>query len=248
MTVVRRLLRAELVKITSTRVTWALFAGAVALTLGLVALQIGGLSAKALHGDVGLRKVLPLAGSAATPFALALGVVGMAGEYRHGSIAQAMLAAPRRWQIVVAKLIAYSLAGLVLGAVCVVAAYALAGPWLDAKHAGFGIGDSLPLEIAVGSILGSAMVAAIGVGLGAVLKDQVAALLVGIGWTLVIDTVATSAAPGVGKFFPGGAEAALMREQSQDLLPMGAGGLVLLAYVALFAVAGTYLIRRRDLT
>lgn len=248
MTVVRRLLRAELVKITSTRVTWGLFAGAAALAVALIALQLGGADEKTLRGAAGLRKVLPLAGSAATPFALALGVVGMAGEYRHGSIAHAMLAAPRRWQIVAAKLIAYSLAGLVMGALVVVVGYALAAPWMEAKHAGFGIGDSLPLEIAAGSVLGCAMVAGIGVGLGALLKDQVAALLVGIGWTLVIDTVATSAAPGVGKFFPGGAEAALMRQQTEDLLSAGAGGLVLLAYVALFAAAGTYLVRRRDLT
>ena len=248
MTAVRRLLRSELVKATTTRTTWALVAGTVVLTVLLVALQVGGSSAKELHGADQLRQVLAVGGSAATPFALALGVIGMAGEYRHGTIAHLMLAAPARWQIVVAKLVAYSLAGLALGAVAVVAAYAVAAPWMDARGAGFGLGDSLPLEIAAGSIVGSGMVAAIGVGLAALIKDQVAALLVGIGWTLVIDTAATSAAPEVGKFFPGGAQAALMRQPQDELLSMGSGGVVLLAYVALFAALGTYFVRRRDLT
>ena len=214
----------------------------------VVALQVGGSGTEELRGEKALRQVLPLGGSTATVFVLSLGIIGMAGEYRHGTIAYTMLAAPPRWQIVAAKLLAYALAGLAVGILAVVVTYAIAAPWMASKEAGFSLGGALPREVALGSLLTCALLAAIGVGLVVLVKDQVVALLIGVGWTLVIDTAATSAAPAVGKFFPGGAAASLMRQPEEGLLPMGLGGLVLLAYVAVFAILGIHVAQRRDLT
>lgn len=47
-------------------------------------------------------------------FVLVLGIVGITGEWRHRTIAGALLAAPDRLRFLAAKLLAYAVAGLVL--------------------------------------------------------------------------------------------------------------------------------------
>jgi ABC-2 type transport system permease protein len=66
-------------------------------------------------------------------FMLILGVVGAAGEYRHGTITSTFLVAPDRCRVVVGKAIAYGLAGLFAGAVTAVLTLAISLPWLSAK-------------------------------------------------------------------------------------------------------------------
>lgn len=248
MSVVGQILRAELLKVRTTRVVLGLLAGMTGLVLLLVCLTIGGTDAKELRGQEGLRQVLSVAGSIAYLFTLSLGIIGMAGEYRHGTLGHSMLAAPRRWEIVVAKLIAYFIAGVAFTAVALALTYIIALLWMPSKDAGFSLTDPIPLKIAWGSLLGGGLFGAIGVGLGALMKDQVAALLVGVGWTLVVDGIVGGVLPEVGRFFPGGALGALIREPTDEILPIGLGALVLLGYTVAFAVLGTLAARRRDLT
>jgi ABC-2 type transport system permease protein len=244
---IARLVRAELLKVRTTRTTWALLAAMALLVLAVVCLTLATAKTHSLAGG-GVRTVLSLGGSLAYIFTLTIGIIGLAGEYRHGTMGQTMLAAPARWEIVVAKTLTYLVVGAIFGVIAVALTLVLAVPWLPAKHAGFSLGATLPLEIIAGSIVACALFGAIGVGLAALLQEQVIALFVGVGWTLLIDTLVSGVAPDVGKFFPGGALSALVRDQTDHVLPVGIGGLVLLGYAALFVGAGTIVARRRDLT
>ena len=180
MKVIRELLSAELIKLRTTRVPWALLGSMALLVIALVVLSVASGDNKDLAGEEGLRSVLPLGGEIAYLFALALGIIGMAGEYRHDTIGHTLLAAPARWQVIVAKVVAYALAGLAYGAVAVTLTYAIAGPWMASKGHGWSLGDSVPMEVIAGSLAGSALFGVIGVGLAAIIKEQVLALFAAI--------------------------------------------------------------------
>jgi ABC-2 type transport system permease protein len=103
------LLRAELLKLRTTRTFAALVAVAVALSLLVVVLSA------VLQDDVTPTNVLELFTFDFTAlFILVLGVLGMAGEWRHRTIASTVLAAPDRLRLLTAKTLSYAVAGVVL--------------------------------------------------------------------------------------------------------------------------------------
>lgn len=248
MSVVLDLLRAELLKVRTTIVPWALLGAMALLVIALVVLTVATGDAKTLKGAGGVRNVLPLGGAIAYLFALAVGIIGMAGEYRHGTIGHTLLAAPNRWQVIVSKVIAYAIVGLLYGIVAVALTYGISGPWMESKGFGWSLANILPKEIIAGSLVGSALFAVIGVGLSALIKEQVLALFAGIGWTLLVDGILSGVAPEVGKFLPSGAFSGLTNAAGSDLLDPPIGALVLSGYAALFVAGGAFVSQRRDLT
>ncbi len=248
MSALRPLLHAELLKLWTSRGTRALVGAMALVTLVLVALALSALDAGELAGARGVRRVLTLGGWVSCFFALALGIVAMTGEYRHATFGHAVLAAPRRWPVLAAKAAAYALAGLLLGLVALAATFAAGVPGLAAEDANVAYGSALIRAVIAGSLLAPALFAVIGVGLGALLRDQRLALGAGLGWTLLVDSLAMSVVPELGRLLPGGAVASLLRSQTQDVLPATMAGLVLLAYALALTFAGGVAMLRRDVT
>jgi ABC-2 type transport system permease protein len=86
-----RLVRAEALKLRSTRTFWLLALGAFALiTMGVLAIAA---ATKYTGGTSPARATLALAGLAQT-FALLAGALAVTGEFRHKTITQAMLITP----------------------------------------------------------------------------------------------------------------------------------------------------------
>lgn len=240
----------ELLKLRTTRT----FLGIVIATLGLVAL-IAGASAAAAPWEVQDRPgvdLLDVAGIA-QPFALILGVLAVSTEFRHGTITPTVLAVPDRARLIVAKLMAHGLAGVVLGIV----SYGLATLLLLTILPVRDISAELPLgdgiKMAVGGIAGVALLAALGVGIGTVIRNQVGAVIGVLAWLFMIEPLLT-AIPRVGPWVEDYGVGATMSAvgdsttNSGDQLTQLTGGLVLLGYVALFAVAGIALLRQRDIS
>jgi ABC-type transport system involved in multi-copper enzyme maturation permease subunit len=91
--------------------------------------------------------------------------------------------------------------------------------------------------------------AVIGVGLGALLRNQVGAIVGGLVYLFVIEPIirAIPATAGAYKWMPGGAlEALTATFQGPELLEAWQGGLLLLGYGLVAAVLGTFLAVRRD--
>ena len=142
------LLRAEVLKLRTTRTFLALTAAAVVtsvLLAGLVAVLTEP-TADSVLLDVYNTDTSGL-------FILVLAVVGITGEWRHRTIAGSLLTAPDRARFLAAKTVAYTVAGLVLSAAVAVAVTAVSGtPPEDA-----GMGDEidlLPAGLAVLGMLG----------------------------------------------------------------------------------------------
>ena len=80
----------------------------------------------------------------------------MAGEYRHQTITTTFLASPRRRDVVVAKLVAHSLTGALMGLLSLAVSAAIAVPWLHASGVDVHLdGDSRPGGGRVGRVDGA---------------------------------------------------------------------------------------------
>ena len=102
--------------------------------------------------------------------------------------------------------------------------------------------------LVLGTLFMTALWAALGVGLGALVKNQVFAVIGMIVWAFVIDNLLRGLVPDVGRFTPVAASDSITAGFADYLLAPVAAGLLLLGYVAVFVAAGAFLVARRDVT
>jgi ABC-type transport system involved in multi-copper enzyme maturation permease subunit len=239
--------KAELLKVRSTRTTAGLLVGMILLTLLIVIL-----SGLLTHPDAlaSQRDQLDLFGNGgvALIFSSLAGVLLITSEFRYGTIHPTLLFTPRRWRVLTAKLTAGLLTGLAFGAAAVGLALGIGSLILTARGIPPALhGEQIALLIA-GGLAGVALRGALGVGLGALVRNQVAAVIGLLAWDFVINGLLFGLAPAVGRFMPTLAANALMGLKTPHLLPPAAGGGVLLAWTLTLAIAGLALTQRRDVT
>lgn len=247
-----RLVRAEWTKLFTTKVWLGLLLGAVVMVVGFSIL----FTSFAGNPESGIPPVgsslyeeLALSQAAnANILFLILGIIGMTQEYRHRTATPTFLTTPRRGRVVVAKLLAYALVSAVFALVVSAVTYAVV-----AIHAGArGAAPALDAENAAvlgRSALALVIYAVIGVGIGALLKNQVGAIVGGLVYLFVVEPVIRSipATAGAYKWMPGGAlEALTATFEGPELLAGWQGALLLVGYGLLAALLGTLLAVRRD--
>jgi hypothetical protein len=100
--------------------------------------------------------------------------------------------------------------------------------------------------VVMGGTAAAALWAVIGVGLGALVRHQVA-VIAGISiWLLFVENLLVSFVPDVGRLAPGAAGAALGGINPDDLLAPGFGAAVLAAYAVAVAAGGWVSLTTRD--
>jgi ABC-2 type transport system permease protein len=248
----KNLIQAEIAKVRSTRTAYGLLAAAMALTaLGLVVTihMANGAQGVPLDTPEGIRNVIG-GGGTASLFVLVLGILGMAGEFRHGTISQTFLVSPSRGRVVAAKLVAYAAVGMAFAAAGSALCLVVGLPWLAAKGVPVSLFELDVLRVLAGVFVGCALYGVLGVALGALIRNQVVAIVVALVWSFVVEGLLVGFLPDVGRWLPGGAAAALNGQTAPggDLLPMWAGGLVLVAYGLVAALVSTRLTLQRDVT
>jgi ABC-2 type transport system permease protein len=240
-------IKAELLKVRSTRTTVGLLVGMIVLTLLIVILS-GLLS----HPDAlaSQRDQLNLFGNGgvALIFSSLAGVLLITSEYRYGTIHPTLLFTPRRWRVLTAKLTAGLLAGFTFGAAAIALALGIGSLILAARGIPPALHDRQIALLIAGGLAGIALRGALGVGLGAVVRNQVAAVISLLAWDFVVNGLLFGLAPSVGRFMPTLAANALMGLKTPHLLPPAAGGAVLVAWTLTLALAGVALTQRRDVS
>ena len=107
-------------------------------------------------------------------------------------------------------------------------------------------------RLLLGTMLMSALWAAAGVGLGALVRNQVAAIVGLFAWVFVVEILLFQYLPGVGRYAPGAAGTAMtgdtVGDPSISLLSAPAGGAVLAGYAIVLVAAGALVTSRRDVT
>ena len=239
--------RAELLKIRTTRTTAGIVLGMVALIL-LFSL-LSGLLTKApnLTGTEDQRGLLSV-GSLAGVFSALAGIMLVTSEYRHGTIRPTFLFTPRRSRVVDAKLAAGLLAGIVFGIVGEGLGFAVGYACLAGRGIAYALNDGQTTLLLVGTLAGVALWGALGVGIGMVVRNQVGAIIGLLAWGFVAENLLFAFVPSVGRFAPAHASDALIGLTTDHLLRAAAAGATLLAWTVAFALAATALAARRDVT
>ena len=238
------MIAAELLKLRTVRGPWLLLAAAQAvIVLGAVGL----LSRNGSRDDVE-------SGAAAhvglvSLLSLVLGILAVAGEYRHRTITDTYLGTPRRSRVVVAKLGVYTAVGLgfgLLGAVTVLVTTAI---WRTAEGSGMDWSDAELWRTLAGGVGWNAAFAAIGVAVGTVIRNLTVALGAALAWIALVEgLVGQVLGSGLSRWLPFAAGTALDRVPAavRDGLPQWGAALVLVGYAVIFGAAALTFGVRRD--
>jgi hypothetical protein len=245
-----RLVKAELLKQRTTRTSLVLLLSMVGLILLLILLHVFSLSVAHLSTLDGQLKVVGWGTTVGALFAALLGALSITGEIRHGTIRPTFLATPKRERVMAAKLLATALTGIGVGllAVGLCAGIEASGLAIRGIHIHLTAGDYV--QLLAGGAAAGAFFAAIGLGIGALVRQQVGAVVGLTIWLILIETTLIGNVPSAGKFAPGAAAGAIagaiQTQTASKLVAPGVGVLLLVLYAALAATAGTVLTNRRD--
>jgi ABC-2 type transport system permease protein len=240
------LLRAELLKLRTTRTFAALVAAAAALSL-LVVVLTSLLSDTLTERDVSSLFTADFTGL----LILLLGIMGMAGEWRHRTITGTVLAAPQRRARAPWPRAAAAAAGALLSLI-VTLTIMLVGTAILSARGEVTVGVADLADILWRNLLVAALLGALGVCIGGLVRNQVAAIVGTLVVSFVVEPTLFALVPQIARFAPTqGAPSGIVQVDAfgglVDRLEPAVAVLVMLGWIALlFAAAGARL-RRFDL-
>jgi ABC-2 type transport system permease protein len=250
-----RLVGSELFKLRTTRT----FYGLTLISLGLMLLIVVLVSALEdfQPGEDVLTDILG-AGFFMHAISLLLGILIVTSEFRHGTITPSLLVVPNRVTLTMAKLLAALAMGVIIGLLTALLISGVTTLILSIRGIDTSTDFSTFLELVAGGTLAAALYAGLGVGIGALVRNQVGAIIGVLVWLFVLEGL-VGLIPGVDdevqKYGLNGVRAGLTGADDGGggpdavaLLGQVPAGLVLAGYVAVFMAAGVFLMRRRDIT
>lgn len=270
-----RAIRSETRKLLSVRLWWILLIiliGYVGFTAALLAGLFGALGDQLAQTpdapQLPPESLPPIIYSTATAvgyvFPLILGALAVTGEFRYQTLTPTFLAQPRRGVVLAAKMVVLAIAGAVFGLGGLAASVGLGAPILALTGNETGLEETDTWLLMARVVLAMALWAVVGVGLGTLIPNQIASIVVVLAFTQFVEPIlrfGTSIwewTAAVGKFLPGAASDALVGSSIYTSLGTGTtavqslewwqAGLVLLGYAAIVSVAGLATSWRRDVT
>lgn len=258
-------LLSEYRKFFSTRMWWLLLIIMV-LYMGLTAAALAFTFSPAVASEMGMPEgsgsavatVYTTAASFGYVFPALIGVLSITGEFRHKTITNTLLGTPQRGKMLTAKMLAGIPMGLMYGVAGTLACVGLGAIVLSNLGADPLLGEPSTWAIIGRSILAITLWLLVGVGIGALIPNQVAAIVTLLVFTQFIEPIARMALPmaswgeNIAKFLPGSvgdsiAGGSFYSMMGTDLLPLWAGITLLCAYAIVFAVIGRFTTLSRDI-
>ncbi|UFS58422.1 ABC transporter permease [Subtercola endophyticus] len=267
-----RAIHAEFTKVTTTRLWWilaiimvayvALVAGGLTAILGVVGTGSGGAARAPQISDAQRAPLIYSFGSSiGYVFPVLLGALVTTGEFRHKTLTPTFLATPKRGRILVAKLVALFVFGALFGVFAMIGSVGAGSGIMAVFGQDAQLGSSSIWALVARAVLAMALWCAVGVGLGALIPSQVAAIVIVLAFTQFVEPILrfasglTDWSASIGKFLPGSASDALVGSSFYSLsaptlvaLDWWQGALVLAAYAVVAAVLGYFTSWRRDVT
>lgn len=196
-------------------------------------------------------------------FAMLLGALLVTNEYHHQTATATFLATPKRSRVIASKLATAMLAAGFFWVFSTVLSIAAGATFLSIKGYGPQLGEWPVLRAILLNGLAYGLWGVLGIGLGVLIRSQIAAIVVGtvayligtflflqvivpllyflLGWEWVLD---------VSILWPGIASTVMISPEPifPGMPDWWAGGLVLVGYGLLFGLIGTLLTRHRDIS
>ena len=243
-------INSELFKLRTTRTFIAL----VGTSLGIALIASILLAAFVnFNGDDVANEILPVViGPIVRAIALVIGILAVTNEFRHGTITPTLLVVPNRTKLMLAKLVSVLALALALGflvGLIMIASSAAFGSFRDFDTGG------QALSIVLGSTFATALNAALGLGVGVLVRNQVGAIVGVLIYGFILEDL-IGLIPGVRDVLPqyglGGVSNSLAGVgdalSGDDALSQPVAGLLLALYVMVIWAIGLLVMRRRDVT
>lgn len=189
-------------------------------------------------------------------FAIILGIMLMAGEFRHGTAVATFLTAPKRGSVLAAKLAIAAVGGVLIMWISAGVSFLAGYLTLMSFENVASPSENLFLNTMIASTIGGAVLGVIGVALGTLVRNQMLAITGALVYLFVIDPILLTVWPDTGKFLPTGLITAMLAidvdapelgfDTSNYLPPLEATGFLLL-YGAVFAAVAVATSLRRDI-
>ncbi|GAB3112647.1 ABC transporter permease [Janibacter alkaliphilus] len=259
--------RSELLKFFTTRLWWGMAIAVVLVGAAFAALNgffltsssaeemMGGpmdptdLAINVYTGGLGVGYVL----------LLTIGVMQVGSEYRHKTITSTFLATPRRVKVMGSKVLALLVLGVVYGLLAIVSSVFVGGAILGIQGAELFPSADVWRTLALGMLV-LGLWALIGLGVGILIPNQVAALVLAISIAWIVEPIIgvllgiTEWGAEIAQYLPSAATSAVLAISAQpgaeetQQLSWWAGALVLAGWAALFAVPGIFRAVRQDVS
>jgi ABC-2 type transport system permease protein len=246
-----QIVRTELLKLRTTRLWWGLTLGVLGLSaLGaILTLVFAGQEAGFTLNDEAQQRSLFGSAGFNSIFALVFGIIGMAGEYKQGTITPTFLASPRRWHVVLAKAVAYGLAGFLLGVVSTALVAAISYVGLAIKDIDVIMPASEVFALLGGGTATATFYGVLGVAIGAVIPNQIAALIAALVEQLIAEPLLFNFFPEQARFLVGGASSILSGSPNVGAtLSLWVAAVVLAAWCVALLMLGSVVTESKDIT
>jgi hypothetical protein len=263
--------RSELTKQFTTAIWWILaivLVAYVGFVAAAIAAAFGASAAGVLPGSnapqVPAEALAPIVYSTATSvgyvFPLLIGTLIVTTEFRHKTLTPTFLATPRRGTVLLAKLGAGVVLGLLYGLLAAIAAVGVGAGILAALGLPTGLDSSDTWAMVARMLLASVLWVFVGIGVGTTVRNQVATIVIVLAFTQFVEPIGRTIGgfveglAEVVQYLPGAAADTLvgssifsaMQTGGAEPLEWWVGALVLLAYAVVFLVIGQFSSWRRD--
>jgi len=188
-----RLIRTELLKLRTIRLTYGLLATVAALTALFATLEASragtaGTGVAPISTASGLSTVTTVTGFAML-IAAVLGAIVASGEFRHASATLTYQATPHRERVLAAKVSVSAAVGAFFGLLAGVIATGVGLLFASGDGTHFALSTATLLGHIGGAICGAAALAALGAALGSLVRSQLAAVIGIFVWGIVIESL-----------------------------------------------------------
>jgi ABC-type transport system involved in multi-copper enzyme maturation permease subunit len=243
----RRQLRVEVLKQRTTRTSIALTGALAGLVLVAIALHGFGLSVTRLGQRTDQLGIFTDVGEhLGSLFAALYGALAITGEIRHGTIRPTLLTTPQRGRVIAAKCAVALAGGLALGALATALAAGAGTTILAIRDVTIHVRAGDYVTLIIGGAIAAALWAVIGLGVGAVVRNQVPTVVGIFVWVLFVENILIASIPSVGKFAPAALGLALAGATENVLHTPALAGVLLALYAGAAIAIGWLATTRRD--
>lgn len=189
-------------------------------------------------------------------FAIIIGIMLMAGEFRHGTAVATFLTAPKRGSVLIAKLGIAALGGVLVmwisTGLSFLGGYIVLLGFEDAASPS----ENLFLNTLIASTVGGAVLGVIGVAIGTLVRNQMLAITGALIYLFIVDPILLALWPDAGKYLPTGLITAMLAIDidapelglnTNSYLPPAEATAILLLYGVVFASVAIATSLRRDI-
>jgi hypothetical protein len=179
-----------------------------------------------------------------------LGGVSFTQEFRYGTVTSTYLVEPRRTRVLIAKWISMTLVSVVITMATLVVSVPVGIALISSRDGEVSLGMQF-WQMVAASFAVMAVFGIIGVAIGALVRNQITAVVAVLVWMLAVEQIVIPAYPTVGRWMPGATTYALMQlgpsyDPEGKLLSVFVSGLVLAAYAAVAVTLALRLSPKRD--